>query len=398
MEKAEKIFGYLLKDFASNPDYKENWEDLGDGRKALKRYPCKLPPQLQISHPFIVYIAFVTLKTFPFLGRFEKIAWEIPILYKNKPFLLAHRKFGFDISINKEDEEMYALGIEAISMIHKAIPFVETLANPLIRNTVNEGKITIESSYTKIRNRYVYYREKIAEEHNSDKEKLKTKAQNFGPGKFANIDETMEAYREIQRLQSVNYYHLLSMIDAYFSLLEHVSVLLLPFIKGIKIKEIKIEEFMGGTWKSKLKIVLKTNTNKEALKFIEILDEIKEQIRNPASHGHFQKKGQSFYVHMKGIGAIPFTLTQSKTNFKYGFSSKTAISYSDICKHFDNFDSYLNTSETKFGMQYIQNDLPVAYDPKSVAEYRRRMRTDKSASNYIEETTREMENAINMDW
>ncbi len=193
-------------------------------------------------------------------------------------------------------------------------------------------------------------------------------------------------------------YYLLSMIDAYFSLLEHIFVLLLPFMKNLIKSKINLEEFMTYNWKPKIQIILEAKTNKEATKFIEILDEIKEQIRNPASHGHFYKKGNSFFVHMERLGAIPFTLTKSKTNFKYSFSSKTNMTFFEICKHFDEFDKYLETNSTKFGMEYIKRNLPVAFDKQSSATYKRRMRTAKSTEKYINETIKELENGMNMDW
>jgi hypothetical protein len=145
-----------------------------------------------------------------------------------------------------------------------------------------------------------------------------------------------------------------------------------------------------------LKVVLHSKADKEATKFIEILEEIKEQIRNPASHGHFYKKGNSFYVHMDNLGAIPFTLT--RTNFKFSLYSKTYMSYSEVCKHFDDFDKFLETSDTKFEILFIERNLPVAFNKDSVTTYRRRMRTFKSTKKYITDTISELENHFNMDW
>jgi hypothetical protein len=398
MKKAKKTFDYLLKDFEPNLKYSENWTDLGNGTKSLIRYPFKLTNDLKVKHPFIIYIMFVNIKKYPRLPIFEKVLWEIPILYKGHNFVLAHRKFGFDISSNKETKELSNLALEAMSNIKKAIPHTEAQISDLIKEKVYQGKVTIESQYSKIRNRYIFNREKYSEKNNSDFQKLKTAIDNFKPELYEKVEDFEENYNKIQRLKSMQSYYILSMIDAYFSLLEHVFVLLIPFTKHLKVSEINLEEFIGNNWKQKLQIILKHKTNKESAKFIEILDEIKEQIRNPASHGHFHKKGNSFYVHMDGLGAIPFTLTKSKTNFKFSLFSKASMSFSEICSHFDDFDNYLETYDTKFGMRYIKRDLPVAFDKKSSTTYKRRMITDKSTENYINETVRELENMMNMDW
>jgi len=398
MKNTKKVFDYLLKDFEPNLNYSENWEDLGNGTKTLKRYSFKLTNDLKFKHPFIIYIMFVNIKKYPRLPIFEKVLWEIPILYKGHNFVLAHRKFGFDISSDKESEELSSLALEAMSNIKKAIPHTEAQISDLIKERVHLGKITIESTYNEIRNRYIFFREKLKEKDNSDFEKLKTAINNFKPELYQNGEDFDSNYQKIQRLKSMQSYYLLSMIDAYFSLLEHVFVLLIPFTKHLKVSEINLEEFIGYNWKQKLQIILKHNTNKESAKFIEILNEIKEEIRNPASHGHFLKKGNSFYVHMDELGAIPFTLTKSKRNFKYSFSDRASKSFSEICSHFDNFDKYLDTYDTKFGMKYIKRDLPVAFDKNSSTTYKRRMRTEKSTDNYIKETIREIENMMNMDW
>lgn len=398
MEKVRKTFDYLLKDFKPNTNYRDSWIPYNDsGTKTLERYHVELPKELQISHPFIVFLMFKEIKGYPNLGMFEKVLWEIPIIYKDVQFVLAHKKFGFSISANEKKENFEVLGKEAMSLIHKAIPFTESLINPLIHEKVNEGKVTIESKYIKMRNRYLFFREKALNGNDCDEKKLielknKSGIKNFNDG------VSFEAhYHLMSRYSSSKSYYLLAMIDAYFSLLEHISILLLPFIKEVKIREVKLDNFLGLTWKAKLRTILQYKTNKDASRYLEILDEIKEQIRNPASHGDYFKNGNSFHVHMNGIGAIPFTLTKSQQNFKFSDVSKRFITIENIIKHFDDFDQYLETSNTRYGIMYIKRNLPVAFDSKSVTTCRRRTRSEKSTQKYIEETVKEIENAMNMD-
>jgi hypothetical protein len=376
MKKSIGIFNYLLKDFEPDLNYRENWTDLGDGTKSLRRYPFTLTNDLKVKYPFIIYIMFVDIKKYPRLPIFEKVLWAIPILYKGKNFVLAHRKFGFDISSDKESDELSTLALEAISQIIKAIPHTEEQISDLIKERVNLGKVTMESRYSEIRSRYLFNREKL----------------------YENIEGFEKNYQKIQRLKFIQSCYLLSMIDAYFSLLEHISVLLVPFAKHLNVSDINLGDFIGLDWKEKLKKILQHKTNKESSKFIEILDEIKEQIRNPASHGYFHKKGGSFYVHMDGLGAIPSTLTKSKTNFQFSFSSKEYMTFSEICSHFDDFDNFLDRYNTKFGMKYIKRDLPVAFDKKSSTTYKRRMVSENSTEKYIKETVRKLEDMMNMDF
>lgn len=399
MEKTQKTFDYLLRDFEPNLHYQDTWIPYENtGSKMLERYHVELPKELNVRYPFIVFLMFKVIKGYPNLGMFEKILWEIPICYKGVQLVLAHKKFGFTISANQKKENYESIAHEAMAAIHKAIPFTEALVNPIIHEKVNQGNVTIESKYTKMRNRYLFFREKALHGNTSDTEKLSALKAESGIANFKDGESYQAHFDLMSRYSSAKTYYLLAMIDAYFSLLEHISILLLPFVKEIKIKEIKLDHFMGLTWKAKLRTVLQYKTNKSALRYLEILDEIKEQIRNPASHGDYYKNGSSFYVHISGTGAIPFTLTQAKQNFKFSESGKTFISIENIVKHFDDFDQYLETANTCFGMMYIKKNLPVAFDSKSVATCRRRIRTEKSTKRFIADSIREIENAMNMDW
>ncbi|WBL23801.1 hypothetical protein [Zunongwangia sp. HRR-M8] len=104
------------------------------------------------------------------------------------------------------------------------------------------------------------------------------------------------------------------------------------------------------------------------------------------------------YVQIDGLGSIPYTLIKSQYKFSNGYSNPPIVPLSKIIRTFDEFDSFLERTHTRFGMEYIKRDLPVGFDKKSSAEYRRRMRTEKSTKCYIDETIRDLENQINMDW
>lgn len=399
MERAQKTFDYLLRDFQPNLNYQDTWITDEDAEtKTLERYHVELPNELRVSYPFIVFFMFNILKGYPNLGMFEKVLWEIPILFKGTQFVLAHKKFGFAISANEKNDSFQSLGLEAMALIHKAIPSTESLVDPIIHERVDQGNVTIESKYTKMRNRYLFFREKALHGDVGDEKNFDELRRNSGISNFKDGDSFEVHINLMSRYRSSRTYYLLAMIDAYFSLLEHISILLLPFVKEINLKEIKLEHFMGMTWKAKLRIILLYKTNRTASRYLEVLDEIKEQIRNPAAHGDYFKNGGSFNVHIEGIGAIPFTLTRAQQNFKFSDTSSSFMTAENIAKHFDEFDFYLNTSHTGFGMMYIKRNLPVAFDKKSVATCRRRIKTEKSTKKYIEDTLQEMNRAMNMDW
>jgi hypothetical protein len=46
---------------------------------------------------YLVYFLLVDFLGFPNLGKWEKIAWSVPIDFNGEPFLIDHRKFGVGV-------------------------------------------------------------------------------------------------------------------------------------------------------------------------------------------------------------------------------------------------------------------------------------------------------------
>ena len=55
---------------------------------------------------YLVYFLFVNLLSYKNLGRFEKVAWSIPIDYNGTAYLLEHRKLGMGLfALDKMNQE-----------------------------------------------------------------------------------------------------------------------------------------------------------------------------------------------------------------------------------------------------------------------------------------------------
>lgn len=388
----EKNFEYILKDFESDPDRKTVWHEHELGFKTIKENKIALPADLQIQHPFIVFIIFVYLKGFKFSGRWEKIAWTIPIKFKGQPYLLTHRKFGFYIISNSDEEKVTALGIEAMSQIKKAIHSAEGLIQPYVKDKVNKGEFSVNNEYHKIQDKYLFFRDAAKTEYEKikklDSKKRKIRIENFA-----------DSFNGRMALVKAADYNASAMIDAYFSLLEHILVLLVPFSKHVDHSTFKTEEFIGMNWKDKYKIIFQIISDVESLKQMEKLTEIKEAFRNPLAHGYFFKNGNSFFVHMEHIGAIPFSLTKNNGNLIYGMEKIGSFNFSQICRAFDDFDKFLHKNiQSKFGMLYIKSGLLIAFT-KDISEYYQSFMTSmRKFNNFIEYQSSLADDASNMDW
>jgi hypothetical protein len=238
MENQEKLRAILelrLKEFTPDDEATKHWANLNPGNAAPINSNNK-------PAPFIVFIIFVYLKKFPFSGKWEKVAWEIPIKFKGVPMMLTHRKFGFMVITYTGSEEDEKLAQEAIYKINKSIPIAEELIEPAIKKQVDIGAITLTNEYHNLRSRYEYFREE-AERHLS-----KNDIDDFDIDSF---DDSLKAYNAfLKELNKVSSYAI-AMIDAYFSLLEHILVMVRPFVTlhGI---ESNLSEFIGLNWGGKV--------------------------------------------------------------------------------------------------------------------------------------------------
>ncbi len=396
--KVQDNFDYLLKDFESDPDPKVIKVPLGKDVWTVKENRIELPTNLRIYHPYIIFIIFVHLKNFKYFGREEKVAWTIPVKFKGHPFILTHRKFGFYIISNEDGDEITRIGHEAILCIKKAIPYAETLIEPVITQLVDKGNVTLENKYRAIQSRYQFFRKKAEKEFKQaikNKGKVK-KTERKGKGMFASVT-TFENLSAKYRLAGNNY--ATAMLDSYFSLLEHILVLLLPFVPHIKFEQIDLNSFISLNWRDKLKIIIELEKDANALKLYERLSAIKEDLRNPLTHGYFLKDGNSLYVHMPKVGAIPMNLTKKENHLSYAFFVVHKTNFDEIINTFDEFHNYLRTSpSTMFGMKYIEIGLPIAFDLNSRQRYKYSMTDIHHFEAFIRQQDYDYTNAMNMDW
>lgn len=390
----KETFDFLLKDFSSNPNPKieKTSNELVSGISHRNDFIISLSDELKIKHPYIIYIIFVILKDFWWIGRWEKTAWEIPIKYKDVDFILTHRKFGFRI-ISNENEESVKKGLEAMAQIHKTIPYAEELYKPHIKAILQKNHISLENKYYIILNRYKYFKDKTVYTFRmADKYKNEKIKQN-------SIQDVFQLINKNRRKISVGNYYLIAMVDSFFSLLEHIFVLLIPFIPNFDITSIKLDEVIGMRWKNKFRIIFSDTKDNDSNKNLENLVKIKEIFKNTISHGHFLKRDNSFFAQTEYLGLIPVILTEHQDTLNYSLGSINQMSFKEIMDSFNNFIKYLkNHKKTKYGMKYIESGLPVAFDDDSIKSYNDAMKNYKSFDNLLRHMSYLHDKAANMDW
>ncbi|MGB3779958.1 MAG: hypothetical protein WA960_16465 [Tunicatimonas sp.] len=373
LENVNHHFNYFLKDFDS--DSGDSSEDKSAFIKI--RIPKPLKPE-----PYIIFIIFVHLKKYSFAGKSEKVNWVICLKFKGVAITFSHQKFGLNVYACNKSKNASSIVKESLKQIIKATPFAEALVKPLLDLRLEQGRFSIPNNYTELRQRYRFFRDKA--EHSFEQVEELRIGKNIYMGRNHNLV-----------IEATNYS--VAMLDAYFSLLEHILVLLRPFtFDGTSTTS--ISKFIKSDWNTQFKEIFNVESNLKSESHLNKLSKVKEHYRNVFAHGNLQKENRSFYIHMDHIGALPFTLTKSDNSFIFNFNKLHPIYYHKICKDLDSFDSFIKRGRTKYGMMYIEAALFVAYDRDSLNAYQAAMKSESKFKKYVLRSMLEEDIKRNMDW
>jgi hypothetical protein len=391
MKNILKKLDVALKDFSSGGNVQFPQQTLSNGAIIITPLKAEINPEERIREPWMVFIIFVILKGFKHYGPFEKVAWEIPVIYKGSNLILTHQKFGFYIYYGIGDANADQLSVEAYRKIRRIFSIAQSLMQPKINDLFMKGKFTIDNSSRSIFRRYQFFSKKV-------RRSIKQVAKYTNSIEtFSELKERQKALMKIGRLNETILFFTSAMVDAFFSYIENVLVLLIPFI-DLESK-IDVRQYIQNNWSEKFKKLLDLSRDSELKKIYDDLQKIKEQFRNPISHGHFKKDESNFHVHFPRLGAIPMELIRDKNKLKYSFERFSRFKSDDIITVFQSLIKYLRTNEkTKFGYYYINDGLPVFYDRENRMKYKIKMKSFKTWKLYLNNLAHQLDIATNMDW
>ena len=379
-DASNKAFTRCLKDFHNDLT---PWKDGAWKDEVRIEIPDELTPQ-----SFMVFIALVQFGAFDWWGKSEKTAWEIPITFKGIPFLLSHRKFGFRVSGLRgrlPDAETTKLMLVRLKQL---IRIADKMIEPLVTKQIEDGNVTIVNSLALLTAQYDFFRKK-AKQFFSKRTSARVLKKN-GEAKAARLNSNFKFELE-------GSYYAAAMIDAYFSRLEHLLVVVLPFA-GFDPKNDNLQRIIGSFWSDKYKRALDIQSDAKAKEFYDRLIDIKEKYRNPLSHGLFKKDGASLFFHMPVVGAIPIYLSQFDPSVHYSVFPLVQSPFREICELFDSFDKYLRSGTLRYAIKFAEAGLDVAFDAKSRATYGAAMKSTKSFEEFVQYRAHLSDIHRNMDW
>lgn len=316
---------------------------------------------------------------------FEKVNYYIQFSYKGTTGYVSHMKLSYEIGIAKKFKD------EFLMILEECRSLLEELFIELSSKSITENFFTMKNEYLYFDEKLDFYRKKIIS-LNEDLAKI-------GPSKpilysdFARGLRDENNYKRRETRKEIMY-SIETLIDTFYSFLEHILTLLYPFLKDFTISDSygKYLQNSKWNWMNKIEEVLGLSVD---TKLISILKEIKEIYRNRNAHGMFSRELE-VYVGIDNYGQFPLFIGK---NYLKGFTEQYDLTldfekFQEIDQNFNSFFTYL-WDYYELPMMYISSGLPVQANIKSILSD---IDTKEKMNNYIEYYSYQLDNQFNMDW
>lgn len=386
---AQKILTRILADFAA-PDPAKPW----------KAHELRIP--LESKDFPVPELAKAALESAGFVNQRweEKTAWRVGGQFRGCNVSLASTKFGLKAMVETDRElapvrepvvnlpagvlktikvdlsqepDLQSLVDGFLAAVKKAARvFGDRVLGTFVTSQVDGGNVTLLNQSYRLRGAYNLFRwqgQALIDGHGDPQtEKDMTAIALRGAG-----SDPQDHSLLLRLFLDTNVgYCLTAMASAYFSWLEHVLVLALPFSAHWDPARKSVTQAIGDSWSDKWRSVLRAPgaaPNAEEEVVFDLLRKAAEQFRNLDAHGGFGKKEQALLAHTP-MGAIPARLAQGAGAIKAQVLSEAPSTFPDACAVFDKVDAFVREGPLREAFIWIEEGLQVPFH----AEHRQRIR------------------------
>ena len=348
----------------------------------------------QLPAPYLVYFLLIDLLGYKDLGRWEKLAYSIPVDFNGTVYLIEHRKLGLGLfAVDPATQEDDA--IEIVHLIQNAVkaahPYFEYLANEAAKGS----KLNVANYSRSLYERFEYLRQL----HRAKADEAETR-------KDERIIEETTDERGSMRWQTIRFpaWELkrearwigLSVVEAFFSWTEHVFIHI-AILNGVCSTGKEVSHLASADWAEKFKAALDIDEPETKVLYDE-LTLVRRQLRNKVSHGAFGKGGQAFSFH-SSAGAVPLLLPHKRNRESFRFGSGAELDPTQAFEVIARFESHLWSGRRARVKLYIQDyELPAILSMSADGTYERARASDQDMVDFTEHLIAQMDNAANMDW
>lgn len=350
--------------------------------------------------PELIFIA-LRLLGFAWLGPEEKCRWTVEFSYLERPAAVSLKKFGFTITIDRTLTSSETKRLEG--QLRKAAQTVEKWLEPQAEAEILEGNFLIANRYAEFDARYRFFREpaeaSFSKSRKSPRRSKRSRAAASREGQSSAESLPFSIAGDLNHLmrhRQIGFFNSTAMVDAYFSRLEHQTILLIAFMPSPSTEPVSLR--MSKKWDEKLKDVFEVETDKSFKALYMELRSLKQRIRNPFAHGGVENDMGWMQISIPGIGAIPANFSQIRHSARFQTSPIDENAYVTICALFDSLDKEITESMARHAQMLIEAGVDPACDEESRHSYAVAMQSDAALGKFIDRWGNEWTKHRNMDY
>lgn len=305
----------------------------------------------ELPQYYLIYFLLVDLLKFRNLGKWEKVAWAVPIDFNGKLFTIEYRKMGAGVFV--ENPDLYEDDAKEITTLIKngikvAQPYFEWIAELAVENSA----LNLTNKGIPLFNKFQYflllYKEKAKEAIERKDEVHEEKLNKEGTARTYYFP-SWEVRRHTEWLA-------LAVIDSFFTWTEHVFIHIAILLGKIS-KGKEVADLAQAEWSQKFKQALGVDDAKTK-DFFDQLTIIRRQLRNYMAHGAFGKNGEAFKFH-SDTGAVPLLLPHRKGRNRFTITEDLGFNDAEAIEVIEKFIDHLWSGKREPARLYIQeNDMP----------------------------------------
>lgn len=345
------------------------------------------PDPADFPVPELVLVTLGRIMAYPTAGVGEKVRWSIYAQFKGEALLLELRKFGFTICV-PPDAKVHLRRV--VGQLKAAMKIVETWLQPYAQGQVNDGNVTIANRFSEFDARYRFFR--------ANADKAYKRSNTPAPKVSLDIEGALaKVLNHGMRDRRDGFFYSTAMVDAYFSRLEHLLVLLLAF-RARPLVSGDLSRFLRARWDDKLNQIINVEHDRAAQLVLGRLRNLKERIRNPFAHGGVENDGGSLFFHLPGIGALPANFSQIKDSVRFSFMPVEHEDHQSACGLFDELDVLLESGDLTLPHRLVDAGVDPAFDAETLARYIEATLSPAATEDFISRWSYEWMTHANMDY
>lgn len=337
---------------------------------------------------YLVYFLLVDLLGFRELGRFEKVAWSVPVEYDGRAFLVEHRKFGLGLFAGRLPEDE-AAAMQIARHINKAAKAAQPYFEWRAQQAAKGDGLNVVNRSRKLFERFEFYldlyRQRQSEAEVRADERVETRVGHALTIEFPAYDLRQEAR-----------WFALSAIECFFSWTEHVFVHI-AIISGKASTGEEVAELARADWGPKFQAALDVSDRRTKV-FYDELTTVRRQLRNFVAHGAFGKDGEAFHFH-SAAGAVPLLLPHKRQPASFRFGQGVDIESNEVVDLIGRFITHLWDGERAPAKLYVQDyQLPLILSEVTSGAYAKAMSSVDAMEHYAGGLARRFDDYANMDF